>query len=112
MKIKGTIAISSNRYKTNRKEVLTMTDEKTKKRRKVIYWIASIALAVATCVLGLLETSCCPHLIKNISDGYEKMYETIFYTVKDGDTTYYATTATLEKLQEDEANICKNNIRR
>lgn len=112
MKIKGTIATYSNRYKTKREEVLTMTEEKTKNRKKVIYWIASIAIAVATCVLGLLETSCCPHLIKNISDGYEKMYETIFYTIKDGDTTYYATTATLEKLQEDEANICKDHIRR
>lgn len=104
MKIKGTIAIYSNRYKTNRKEVLTMTDKKTN-WKKVTYWVASIAIAVATCILTMLETSCCPHLIRNISDGYAKMYETIFYTVNNGDTTYYATTATLEELKKNDANL-------
>lgn len=67
--------------------------------KKIIYWLASIAIAVATTILTLLETSCCPQLLHNISDGYEKMYESIFYTVQDGDTTYYVTKHTLEELK-------------
>lgn len=103
MKIKGTIAIYSNRYKTKNKSFqksnIMETEEKKKKTKKAIYWIASIAIAIATCVLTLLETSCCPQLLHNISDGYEKMYESIFYTVQDGDTTYYVTKHTLEELK-------------
>lgn len=79
-----------------------------KEIKKLIYWAASIAIALATCVIGLLETSCCPHLIKNISDGYEKMYETIFYTVNtDGDTTYYVSKQ-FEELKNQEKNQWRN----
>ena len=62
----------------------------TKKTKKITYWVMSILIALATCVLGLLETSCDPKLIKNFSDGYQYMYEHIFYTIEpQGDTIYY-----------------------
>lgn len=60
--------------------------------KKIAYWIASIAIAVATCVLSMLETSCCPQLMHNFAKGYEKWYDEIFYTIEPtGDTLYYTT---------------------
>lgn len=78
------------------------------KTKKALKWTATIIGAICATILTLIETSCCPHLIKNISDGYEKMYETIFYTInQDGDTSYYVSKQ-FEELKNQEKNQWKN----